>query len=136
VIDIKKLAALREAAAERKLAPGPMEQLRKLQAELQAVYSALQFTPNDHLSGEEHAKYLMQQHKEMCARLQETAQKHSLGFGGERLDRVVYDAVDTLVAEVEALRKDKERLEATCGHLCKLAADRYDRILARKGEPK
>lgn len=79
------------------------ESIAEAAAENAALREAIEYQQNDVTSAVEHAKWLVADHKEICARLRETQQKYKLGLGGERLDVLVCD-------EVDALREDKARL--------------------------
>lgn len=45
-----------------------------------------------------HAKWLLTSYREMCDRLQEQVQKHKLGLGGEKIDVLVCEALDSALS--------------------------------------
>lgn len=80
-----------------------------LKAEVAGLRKVLEYEPVAEGSLSDHAAELVRRYKAVCARLQETAQKHSLGLGGNPVVESVCDGVDKLAAEVAVLR---ERLAA------------------------
>ena len=46
----------------------------------------------------DHAKWLLTSYREMCDRLQEQVQKHNLGLGGEKIDILVCEALDSALS--------------------------------------
>ena len=56
----------------------------------------------------DHAKWLVESYHAMCTRLQEQVQKHKLGLGGEKIDILVCEALDSaLSANAEAIHGGK-----------------------------
>lgn len=95
-----------------KIALHQYERIEELEDGLAALRNTLEYVPTmEDVSLKDHASELVQRYKAVCARLQETAQKHKIGFGGNPVDKSICEAVDRLVAEVAALREDRERLD-------------------------
>ena len=46
----------------------------------------------------EHVELLVTSHREMCDRLQATVQKHKLGLGGEKIDMLVIEALESALS--------------------------------------
>jgi len=46
----------------------------------------------------DHAKWLVESYHAMCTRLQEQVQKHKLGLGGEKIDILVCEALDSALS--------------------------------------
>jgi hypothetical protein len=45
-----------------------------------------------------HAEWLVTSYREMCDRLQATVQKHKLGLGGEKIDMLVIEALESALS--------------------------------------
>ena len=84
----------------------------KREEERQAVEAILKFTAHK-LTMPEAVKWLHDLYTEQCVTLQEVAQRHKLGLGGEKLAKVAADAIDRMQAErlrVEAMLEAGEEL--------------------------
>lgn len=46
----------------------------------------------------DHAKWLVESYKAQCYRLQSAVQRHRLGLGGEKVDKLVCDALDAALS--------------------------------------
>lgn len=46
----------------------------------------------------DHARWLVESYHAMCSRLQEQVQKHKLGLGGEKIDILVCNALDSALS--------------------------------------
>lgn len=80
------------------------------EAELQAIDAVIHFTAHK-LTPSEAVKWLHELYTEQCVTLRECAQRHRIGLGGEKLAKVVADAIDQQASELQSLRQRISRME-------------------------